>query len=104
MAIVTQRGVRMSLATELLGLRRNRISTVATLIGGIERLATARSAIVSMSREWALNELADAVLATVAVHAVENYWGDKPLPKVRRAATSSPQRHRRTDNRHQRRL
>jgi len=97
----------MSLGTELLDLRHNRTSTVTSLIGGIERLATARSAIVSMSREWALRGLADAVLANVAVHAVENYWGgDEPLRKVLRANIASRQKHRRADARHlhQRRL
>jgi hypothetical protein len=50
-----------------------------------------------MSRAYELTELGDAVLANVAVHALENYWGDKPLRKSRRASVSSRHRPRRSD-------
>jgi|SRR3974377_1012522 len=73
----------MSLGTDLLNLRRNQTSTVATLISGIERLATARSETTLMTRTFALNELADAVLVQVAIHAVEACWSDLPPPKPR---------------------
>ena len=87
----------MSLGTDLLNLRRNKTSSVATLIGGMERLAAAQSAIVSMSREWALVDLADRVLTNVAVYAQQAYWGDSPLPKQRRASFASRMRQRRID-------
>lgn len=75
----------MGLGSDLLHLRRNKTSSVATLIGGIERLATAQSQTTAMMRAFALNELADAVLTNVAVYALESYWGDALLPKPRRA-------------------
>src|SRR5215472_9226810 len=68
----------MSLGTDLLDLRRNKTSTVATLLSGMERLATARSETTLMTRAFALNELADAVLAQVAVHALDACWDDVP--------------------------
>ena len=96
----------MSLGTELLNLRRNRTSTVATLLSGMERLATARSETTLMTRTFALNELADAVLVQVAVHALDACWDDLPPPKTRRESTSSRRRRRQTDagQWHQRRL
>jgi hypothetical protein len=90
----------MSLGMDLLNLRRNRTSTVATLISGIERLATARSQTTIMMRAFSLTELADAVLANVAVHALESYWGDAPLRHVRRAAATSRRRNHHTDTTH----
>jgi hypothetical protein len=96
----------MSLGTDLLNLRRNKTSTVATLLSGMERLATARSETTLMTRAFALNELADAVLAQVAVHALDACWDDLPPPKMRRDSTSSRRRLRQTDagQLHQRRL
>ena len=96
----------MNLGTDLLNLRRNKASTVATLIGGIERLVTAQSETTMMTRAFALNELADAVLAQVAVHALQACWGTSPPPKTRRDASSSRRRLRQTDpgQWHQRRL
>ena len=43
----------MSLGTDLLELRRNKTSTVATLLSGMERLATARSETTLMTRAFA---------------------------------------------------
>jgi hypothetical protein len=88
----------MNLGTEILGLRRNKTSTVAVLISGIERLATARSETTRMTREFALTELGDAVLASVAVYAQEAYWGDNtPLSKALRATIPSRRGLRHTD-------
>ena len=87
----------MALGTDLLSLRRSKTSSVATLISGIERLATARSDTTRMMRAFALTELGDAVLAQVAVHALEACWGDA---KRRRTSVSSRQRYRRTDTAH----
>jgi len=72
-----------------LNLRRNKTSTVATLISGIERLARAQSKTTVMTRAFALNELGDAVLAQVAVHALEAYWGETLLRKTRRVSILS---------------
>jgi hypothetical protein len=76
----------MSLGTDILNLRRNKLSSVAALIGGIERLAEASSDLTALTRKYALYELGDAVLNNVAVYAVEFCWGDTPLPKRRRAS------------------
>lgn len=89
----------MGLGTDLLTLRRSKTSSVATLISGIERLAAARSETTRMMRAYALTELGDAVLAQVAVHALEAeaYWSDTPLHKRKRASVPSHRRLRRTD-------
>jgi hypothetical protein len=92
------RGEPMSLGSDLLNLRRNKTSSVLTLLSGIERLATARSGTLHMTRAFALNELGDAVLANVAVHAAEAYWGDIPLRKPRRGRVSSRSKSRRFDS------
>lgn len=96
----------MTLGTDLLSLRRNRTSTVLTLISGIERLAAARSETTMMMRAFSLHELGDAVLANVAVHALEAYWGDAPLRTARRATATKRRKTRRMDTSHlyQRRL
>jgi hypothetical protein len=77
----------MSLGTDILSLRRNKFSSVAALIGGIERLAEASSDLTALTRKYALYELGDVVLNNVAVYAVEFYWGDTPLLKRPRAST-----------------
>ena len=86
----------MGLGTDLLCLRRSKTSSVATLISGIERLATAQSETTRMMRAFALTELGDAVLAQVAIHALEACWGDVPLHKRRRASGPSRRRSRGT--------
>lgn len=87
----------MSLGTDLLNLRRNQTSTVAMLISGIERLATAKSETTLMTRTFALNELADAVLTQVAIYAVEACWSEVPAAKTRPGMNSSRRRLRQTD-------
>jgi hypothetical protein len=96
----------MTLGTDLLNLRRNRTSTVLTLISGIERLAASRSETTMMMRAFSLNELGDAVLANVAVYALEAYWGDIPLRTARRATATKRRKTRPIDASHlyQRRL
>jgi hypothetical protein len=99
--------VNMALGVDLLSLRRSQISTVQVLLAGMERLAAARTEVKLMSRAFELSELGDAVLAKVAVYALEAYWGDQPLRKARRTSVgSSRARARRTDIRqfNQRRL
>ena len=95
----------MGLGTDILKLRCSGLSTVEALMAGIDRLAEARSDLQIMNRAFALNELGDAVLAHVAVYALENDWGDKPLRKSRRSGVFR-RRPRRSDTRqlHQHRL
>ncbi len=94
------------LGTDLLKLRRNRTSTVATLLGGIDHVAAASSDTARMMRAHALKDLGDAVLANVAVHALEAYWADAPLPKPGGASHHSRRRRLHVDpgQFHQRRL
>jgi len=87
----------MGLGTDLLKLRRSRLSSVEALLAGMDRLAEATSDLQIMNRAYALNELGDAVLANVAVHVMENYWGDQPVRKPRRAAGASKRRIRRSE-------
>jgi hypothetical protein len=87
----------MGLGTDLLCLRRSRTSSVASLISGIERLATAQSETTRMMRAFALTELGDAVLAQVAVHALEACWCDAPLHQRRRVSSPSRRRYWGTD-------
>lgn len=96
----------MSLGTDLLDLRRNKASTVAALIGGIEWLATAKSETTLLTRSFALYELSDAVLVQVAIYALESYWSDTPHPKLHRAPISARRKLRRPESGqiHQRRL
>jgi hypothetical protein len=91
------RGNVMNLGSGLLNLRRNKTSTVLTLLSAIDRLEGARSETVKMTRAFALAELGDAVLTNVAVHAAESYWGDAPLRKTRRGRSSSRSKSRRFD-------
>lgn len=69
----------MSIASEILNLRREKSSSVATLIGLIEWVRqeflhiSSRSAITASraSRRYAILEAADKVLLNVAAHAAE---------------------------------
>jgi hypothetical protein len=78
--------VNMGLGVDLLSLRRSQISSMQVLLAGIERLAGARTEVKFMSRAFELTELGDAVLAKVAVYALEAYWGDQPIRKSRRVS------------------
>jgi hypothetical protein len=86
------------LGSDLLSLRRNKTSSVSILLGRMDQLSTTQSATKVLMRTFELNALADAVLANVAVHAVEAYWGHAPLPKPRRGAASSRRRRPRQPN------
>jgi hypothetical protein len=81
--------VNMGLGLDLLSLRRSQTSTMSLLLAGIERLATARTEVKFMSRAFELTEMGDAVLAKVAVYALEAYWGDQPIRKARRSAVGA---------------
>ena len=97
----------MNLGSELLNLRRNKASSVEMLMGAIERVDAAQSVNVRMTREFALHALSDAVLANVAVHANESYWGDAASGKTTRPARGTRRSARRLEasaNVYQRRL
>jgi hypothetical protein len=87
----------MGLGADLLNLRRSKLSSVEALLAGMDRLAEATSDLQIMNRAYALNALGDAVLANVAVHALENDWGDMPQRVSRRTPTATRRRPRRAD-------
>jgi len=87
----------MGLGSDLLNLRRGKFSTVEALIGGIDRVAEATSELQRMNRAFALNELGDAVLASVAVYALENCWAGQPVQQTQRAVRASRRSSRRSD-------
>ena len=88
----------MGLGTDLLNLRRSKLSTVEALLAGIDRVAEATSDLQIRNRVFMLNELGDAVLAKVAVYALENGWSEEPQKKARRAIDASRRRVRRSDS------
>ena len=99
----------MGIATEILGLRRNKTSSVKTLLGAIEWTYTAPIGTQSVARAYAAAEAADIVLLNVAVHAAEAMNEQPSTRRARRAAPSTRRRILRSDseelsNRIQRRL
>ena len=87
----------MGLGAELLNLRRSKLSSVEALLAGMDRLKEATSNLQTMNRAYALNALGDAVLANVAVYALENDWGDVPQGVIRQARAARRRRPRRAE-------
>lgn len=61
----------MRIASEILSLRRNRASSVETLLAALEWEKAAHDDEHILSRGYAVREAADLVLLNVAVHAAE---------------------------------
>ena len=59
----------MSIGTEILSLRQDKFSSVAALIGALERLSASNEHLEM--RVYAVTECADLVLLNVAVHAMD---------------------------------
>jgi len=72
----------MSIGTEILSLRQDKFSSVAALIGALDRLSASNEHLEM--RVYAVTECADLVLLNVAVHAMEalHEW---PIRTDRRA-------------------
>ena len=87
----------MGLGTDLLNLRRSKLSTVEALMAGMDRLAEANSDFQIRNRAYLLNELGDAVLSRVAVYALENCWDIPPQRQSRRTPSKPRRRPRRSD-------
>jgi hypothetical protein len=80
----------MSIANEILGLRRNQISSVTALLAAIEWTLAAPIGSHSVARSYAAAEAADIVLLNVAAHAqvaaeLLNQTSPKPPRKTRRS-------------------
>jgi hypothetical protein len=76
----------MNLGTEILSFRQDKFSSVATLIGALERRHASKSQ--SAMRDYAVTESADLVLLNVAVHAMEAL-ALLPIRQPRRASSVS---------------
>ncbi len=77
----------MSIATEILSLRRDRSSSVSLLLGALE-WANSANGVNAIGREFDAAKAADLVLLTTAVHAAAvDTLNEQPTPqKFRRAA------------------
>ena len=90
-------GGDMSIATEILSLRRDRHSSVNLLIGAIAWEKAAQTPERKMARHADVLQLADLVLLNVAVHAGEASSGPPTTHRTRRAVVPFRRKHRRSD-------
>ena len=88
----------MSIATEILALRRNRSSSVELLLGAIEWARQAPGGYVAEARMFAALEAADRVLLNTAAHAAEALNEPQTTQRSRRATMPSRRRRRRYDS------
>jgi len=79
----------MSIGTEILALRQDKFSSVAALIGALDRLSASNEHLGM--RVYAVTECADLVLLNVAVHAMEAL-SQLPSTSLYRAAQPSRRR------------
>jgi hypothetical protein len=96
----------MSIATDILNLRRNQSSSVSTLIAMIDWQKSAQDKDHKMSRGFAVAEAADDVLMNVAVYAAEALNEPPLIHKTRRTLSifRRKQRHSNPGRLHQRKL
>ncbi len=79
----------MSIATEILSLRRNQTSSVTTLLAMLDWQKSALEDEHILSRGYAVTEAADLVLLNVAVHAVDALGEPPTIRRTRRALLPS---------------
>jgi hypothetical protein len=79
------RGTAMSIASEILSLRKNQSSSMRTLLGSIEWQKAAQDDEHVLSRGYAVTEAADIVLLNVAVHAADALSEPPRIRRNRRA-------------------
>ena len=72
--ILAVHGGEMGIATDILSLRRDRLSSVTMLLSAIERFHEVRT----FNRSFQVNEAADLVLTNVAAHAAEALVAQQP--------------------------
>jgi hypothetical protein len=75
----------MSIATEILGLRRDQSSSVSDLLNAIEWECSAQDDMRMLSRGHDVMRIADLVLVNVAAHAAEAFAEPPAIPRTRRA-------------------
>ena len=83
----------MSIATEILSLRRDQTSSVSLLLGAIEWQRATRNDSMVLMRGHAVVQAVDLVLLNVAVHAEETK--DEPHTAENRRTVPLPRRRRR---------
>jgi len=96
----------MSIATEILNLRRNQSSSVEALLAAIDWQKAAQDSEHILSRRYAVIEAADIVLLNVAVHAAQALSEPPTVRKTRHTFLPFWRKRRRSDpgQFHQRRL
>jgi hypothetical protein len=88
----------MGIATEILSLRRNQISSVRTLLAAVDWTRAATEEHFVRARAHAVAEAADIVLLNVAAHAAEALNEKPTTRKSRRATLPSRRKPRRSDS------
>lgn len=96
----------MSIATEILRLRRDPSSSVAALLAAMEWECAADDDMHTLARGYDVLRMADVVLLNVAAHAADALGQFPTIPKARRAPSPFRRKRRRSDpgQLHQRRL
>ena len=87
----------MSIATEILSLRQNQLSSITTLISALERLADAPHE-KKANRLFHAAEVADIALMNIAAHAGEAMAAFQPTPGKAQRVTSMRRRSRRINS------
>jgi len=87
----------MSIATEILSLRREQTSSVKALLAALDWQKAAKDDQHILARGYAVDEAADIVLLNVAVHAAEALNEPPTIRRTRRAVPSSRRNRRRFD-------
>jgi hypothetical protein len=78
----------MSIATEILSLRRDQTSSVTTLLALLDWQHAAHNKLFAETRSYAVTQAADVVLLNVAVHALEAQDSARKPRGTRRAIRS----------------
>lgn len=96
----------MSIATEILGLRRDQTSSVAALLAAMEWECAAQDDLRTLARGYDVMRMADLVLLNVAAHAADALRDLPTIPSARSATLPFWRKRRRPDpgQLHQRRL
>jgi hypothetical protein len=96
----------MSIATEILSLRRDQSSSVSALLGAIEWESAAEEDVRILARGYDVMRIADLVLLNVAAHAADALSEPPTISRTRRAILPFLRKRRRSPDPglHQRRL
>ena len=87
----------MSIATDILSLRRDQSSSVSGLLAAIEWECAAEEDIRLLARGYDVMRMADAVLVNVAAHAADQLVEPTTIRRTRRSVPPSRRIRRRSD-------